>query len=221
MKRKLAIAVLAISLTAPAYSVAPLVAIVISYAKQALKDKLISYAKQKASDMLGDSLADVPGAGMLGLVPGMPAARPTMSAENLALLQGAGFNDTSAKPFTDADWAEYQEYIDTMYKAAPEGTEKPDFSSMRADMSQMPPQFIGMLRAQLTQFQQMKAERAEMQKAYAEMTEPQRQEVVAELVKTFREVPADERPYAVQALKSGALGLPDDLVQRLLRALSV
>lgn len=43
-----------------------------------------------------------------------------------------------------------------MYRAALAGTEKPDFSAMQ----QMPPQFIGMLRAQLTQFQQMKAEQA-------------------------------------------------------------
>jgi len=219
VKRKLAIAVLAISLATPAFAVAPLVAMVITYAKQVLKDKLVSYAKEKATAMLGDSLADVPGAGMLGLLPGMPAPRPSLSAENTALLQDAGFNDTSAKPFTDADWAEYQEYIDTMYKAAPPGAEKPDFSGMRAAMGSMPPQFTGMLRMQLTQYRQMKAERAEMQKAYAEMTEPQRQEVVTELLKTFREVPADEQPYAMQTLKSGALGLPDDLTQRLLRAL--
>ncbi len=110
MKRKFAITVLAVSLTAPANAVAHQVAMVITYVKQALKDKLISYAKQKALDMLS-------------LVPGMPAPRSAISAENTALLQAAGFNDSGAKPFSDADWAEYQECVDSMYKSTPPGTE--------------------------------------------------------------------------------------------------
>ncbi len=221
MKRKLAVALLAISLAAPAYAVAPLAAIVISYVKQALKEKLIAYAKDKASGLAGEALADVPGAGMLGLVPGMAALapRPTMSAANSALLQQAGFNDTAAQPLSEVEWKEYEDSIALMMKAAPEGEEAPDIGAMRAAMASMPPQFHGMLRMQLRQFHQMKKEQAEMRQAYAGMSEAERQEVVAELSKSFRELSAEDRPNAVRVLQSGALGLPDDLARRLLQVL--
>ena len=221
MKRKLAVALLALSLATPAFAVAPLAAIVINYAKQALKQRLVAYAKDKAASLVGDALSDVPGAGMLAMVPGMAAyaPRPAMSAGNSALLEQAGFNDTQAAPLSDAEWKEYEESMAMMMKAAPEGAETPDIGEMRAAMADAPPQFHGMLRAQLRQFQQMKKERAEMLQAYARMSEAERQEVVAELSKSFHELSADERPHAARALESGALGLPDDLAQRLLQVL--
>jgi hypothetical protein len=52
-----------------------LAAIVIGYVKQALKEKLIAYAKEKAMGLAGEALADVPGAGMLGMMPGMGGVR--------------------------------------------------------------------------------------------------------------------------------------------------
>ena len=107
-----------------------------------------------------------------------------------------------------------------MAKAAGAGPDEiPDVRELRAGMANMPPQMIGMLRMQLRQFQEMKAEQAKMREAYAAMSEPERQEVVAELVKTFREQPAEYQPNAMQALQSDALGLPDDLKKRLMVAL--
>jgi hypothetical protein len=221
VKRKLAVALLALSLATPAFAVAPLAAIVISYVKQALKERLVAYAKDKAASLVGEALSDVPGAGMLAMVPGMAAyaPRPAMSAGNSALLEQAGFNDAKAAPLSDAEWKEYEESMAMMMKAAPEGAEMPDIGEMRTAMADAPPQFHGMLRAQLRQFQQMQQERAEMQQAYARMSEAERREVVAELSKSFHELSADERPHAARALESGALGLPDDLAQRLLQVL--
>jgi hypothetical protein len=107
-----------------------------------------------------------------------------------------------------------------MAKAAGAGPdEMPDIAELRAGMANMPPQMIGMLRMQLSQFQEMKAEQAKMREAYAAMPEQERREVVAELVKTIREQPLEYQPNALLALQSDALGLPDDLKRRLLVAL--
>ena len=222
MKRTLVVAALAVSLATPAYAVGPLAAIVIGYVKQALKEKLIAYAKEKAMGLAGEALADVPGAGLLGMMPGMGGFRPRpgMSSAATASLQAAGFNDTGAQPFTDAEWAEYEETVIMMAKAAGAGPDDmPDVAELRAGMANMPPQMIGMLRMQLRQFQEMKAEQAKMREAYAAMPEQERQEVVAELVRTFREQPVEYQPNAMQVLQSDALGLPDDLKKRLLVAL--
>lgn len=218
----LVVAALAVSLATPAYAVGPLAAIVIGYVKQALKEKLIAYAKEKAMGLAGEALADVPGAGMLGMMPGMGGLRPRpgMSSSATASLQAAGFNDTSAKPFTDAEWEEYEQTVTMTAKAAGAGPdEMPDIAELRAGMANMPPQMIGMLRTQLRQFQEMKAEQAKMREAYAAMPEQERREVVAELVKTIREQPLEYQPNALLALQSDALGLPDDLKRRLLVAL--
>ena len=119
----LVVAALAVSLATPAYAVGPLAAIVIGYVKQALKEKLIAYAKEKAMGLAGEALADVPGAGLLGMMPGMGGFRPRpgMSSAATASLQAAGFNDTGAQPFTDAEWAEYEETVIMMAKAAGAG----------------------------------------------------------------------------------------------------
>jgi enoyl-CoA hydratase/carnithine racemase len=222
VKRTLVVAALAVSLATPAYAVGPLAAIVIGYVKQALKEKLIAYAKEKAMGLAGEALADVPGAGLLGMMPGMGGFRPRpgMSSAATVSLQAAGFNDTGAQPFTDAEWAEYEETVIMMAKAAGAGPDDmPDVAELRAGMANMPPQMIGMLRMQLRQFQEMKAEQAKMREAYAVMPEQERQEVVAELVRTFREQPVEYQPNAMQVLQSDALGLPDDLKKRLLVAL--
>jgi hypothetical protein len=221
VKRTLAVATLAICLATPAYAIGPLGAIVIGYVKQALKDRIVAYAKEKAMGLAGEALGDVPGAGMLGLLPGMggAVARPAMPAQAQAALQAAGFNDTNAQPLSDAEWKEYAQTVTMMAKAAGAGDDEvPDVGDMRAALAAMP-QMNGMIRMQLTQFQEMKAEQARMREAYAGMAEAERQEVVAELVKSFREQPAEYQPNAMQVLKSDALGLPDDLKQRLLAAL--
>lgn len=221
MKRTLTVAALAICLATPAHAVGPLAAIVIGYVKQALKEKVIAYAKEKALGLAGDALADVPGAGMLGLLPGMGGAmaRPSMPADAKAALQAAGFNNTNAPPLTDAEWKEYEQTVTMMAKAAGgDDADVPDVAAMRAAMAAMP-QMNGMIRMQLQQFQEMKAEQAKMRDAYAAMPEGERQEVVAELVKAFREQPAEDQPNALHVLQSDALGLPDDLKRRLLTAL--
>ncbi len=221
VKRTLAVAALAICLATPAHAVGPLAAIVIGYVKQALKEKVIAYAKEKAMGLAGEALADVPGAGMLGMLPGMGGmmARPAMGADARAALQAAGFNDTSAQPLSDAEWTEYEQTVAMMAKAAGgDDAEVPDVAGMRTALAAMP-QMHGMIRMQLQQFQEMKAEQARMRDAYAAMPEAERQEVVAELVKTFREQPDEYRPQALRVLHSDALGMPDDLKQRLLAAL--
>lgn len=220
MKRTLAVATLAICLATPVHAVAPLAAIVISYVKQALKDKVIAYAKEKAMGLAGEALGDVPGAGMLGMLPGVGRAiRPAMPADAQAALQAVGFNNTQAQPLSDAEWKEYEQTVTMMARAAgAQGDDVPDVGEMRAALAGMP-QFNGMIRQQLEQFREMKAEQAKMREAYAAMAEADRQEVVAELVKSFREQSAEDQPYALQALKSDALGLPDDLKRRLLAAL--
>jgi hypothetical protein len=221
VKRIFVVAALAVCLATPAHAVGPLAAIVIGYVKQALKDKLIAYAKEKAMGLAGEALADVPGAGMLGMLPGMGRVlpRPGMPADAQAALQAAGFHDTNAQPLTDAEWKEYEQTITLMARAAGgEEADTPDVGEMRNALASMP-QFNGMIRMQLRQFQEMKAEQAKMRDAYAAMPEAERQEVVAELVKSFHEQPAEFQPNALQVLNSDALGLPDDLKQRLLAAL--
>ncbi|SNT35458.1 hypothetical protein SAMN06265795_12819 [Noviherbaspirillum humi] len=221
MKRAFVVASLVLCFMAPAAAVGPLASIVIGYVKQALKEKVIAYAKEQASGFIGDSLAGVPGASMLGLVPGMAglAPRPGMPAEATAALKAAGFYDTSAKPLSDAEWDEYEQTISMMAKAGGmEDDDVPDVKRMRTMTASMP-QMSGMLRMQLQQFREMKAEQARMREAYAQMPEAERQEVVAELVKNFREQPPEVQPNAMKVLESDALGLPEDLRRRLLAVL--
>lgn len=220
MKRTLAVATLAICLATPAHAVGPLAAIVIGYVKQALKDKIIAYAKEKAMGLAGEALGEVPGAGMLGMLPGASRAiRPAMPADAQAALQAAGFNNTNAQPLSDAEWKEYEQTMTTMARAAGGGDDDvPDIGEMRTALANVP-QFNGMIRQQLEQFREIKAEQAKMREAYAAMPEAERQEVVAELVKAFREQSTEGQPNAMLALKSDALGLPDDLKRRLLAAL--
>jgi hypothetical protein len=219
LKRIIAMVSLAAALgvAMPAQAVGPLGTIVISYLKQALKEKMVAYAKEQAGDMIGQSLAGVPGAEMLGLVPGMAgfAPKPTMPAEAAAVLKAAGFNDTHAKPLTDAEWDEYAQTVALMANAASKDEEIPDVNQMRMMMTSMP-QMSGMLRMQLQQFREIKAEQTRMREAYAQLSEAERQEVVVELAKTLREQPAEDKPHALRVLTSEALGLPDDLKRRLL-----
>lgn len=222
MKRLLLASSLAVCLclAIPAQAVGPLGAILIGYVKQALKDKVIAYAREQASGLVRNALGDVPGAGMLAMVPGMAgfAPQPGMPAEAMATLKASGFYDTSAKPLSDAEWDEYEQTVTTMAKAGGDEEDMPDMRQMRAMMAEMP-QMSGMLRMQLQQFREMKAEQAKMREVYAQMSEPERQEVMAELVRAFREQPAEYQPSAMMALESGALGLPEDLQRRLLVAL--
>jgi hypothetical protein len=220
VKRILVIASLAICLAAPAHAVGPLGAILISYVKQALKDKIVAYAREQASGVIGESLAGVPGAGMLAMVPGMAgfAPQPGMPPEAAAALKASGFYDTHAEPMTDAEWDEYEQTVTMMAKAGGMEDDVPDVRHIRTMMAGMP-QMSGIFRMQLQQFREMKAEQARMREAYAQMSEPERQEVVAELVKTFREQPAEYQPNAMMVLNSDALGLPVDLRQRLIVAL--
>jgi uncharacterized membrane protein YeaQ/YmgE (transglycosylase-associated protein family) len=219
LKRIIAMVSLAAALCAalPAHAVGPLGAIVIGYLKQALKEKMVAYAKEQAGGMIGESLAGVPGASMLGLVPGMAgfAPKPTMPTEAVAALKAAGFNDVQAKPLTDAEWDEYAQTIAMMAKAADSDEEAPDINRMRMMMTSIP-QMSGMLRMQLQQFREMKAEQARMREAYARMSEAERQEIVVEMAKTLQEQPVEDRPQALRILTSEVLGLPDDLKRRLL-----
>jgi hypothetical protein len=198
----------------------PLAAILISYVKQALKEKIIAYAKDKAMGVARDAMGGVPGASMLAMVPGMAgfAPRPGMPPEAEASLKAAGFYDTNAKPLTDAEWDEYEKFVTTMAKAGGEDVEVPDIRQMRTMAAQMP-QMAGMLRMQLQLFQGVNAEQAKMREAYEQMSEPERQEAVDELVKTFREQAPEDQPSTMRVLESDALGLPEDLKQRLLVAL--
>src|SRR5262245_21454438 len=133
MKRPLIAISLAICLAAPVHAVVPLAGIVIGYVKEALKEKLIAYAKQKAREAVRDSLSDVPGAGLLALVPGMDGfvPRPQMPPEALATLEASGFRDANAAPLSDAEWAEYEQAVTAMARAAGPDDEVPDVKQMR------------------------------------------------------------------------------------------
>lgn len=217
LKRIIVAASFAMCLTAPAHAIGPLGAMLINYIKQALTEKVVSYAKQKAMGVAGESLAGVPGAGMLGGMLGMGglAQRPSLPPETEAALKASGLYDTNAAPLTDAEWNEYEQSIRTMAKAAGEEAEVPDIRQMRTMMASMP-QMNGMLRAQLRMFQETKSEQAKMREAYAQMSEPERQEAVVELAKSFREQPAEYQPDMMRALRSDAFGMPEDMKQRLL-----
>ncbi|TCS33715.1 hypothetical protein EDC30_1155 [Paucimonas lemoignei] len=221
MKRALVVASLAMALASPAHAVGPLGAILLSYVKQALKEKIVSYAKEQATGLVRDSLAGTPGGSMLAMVPGMGgfAPRPGMPPEAIAALKASGVYDTNAAPLTDAEWEEYEQTITRMAKAAGNEDDVPDVRQMRAMMASMP-QMSGVLRMQLQTFREVKSEQARMRQAYADMSEAERQEVVAELVKNFREQSPEDQPAAMRVLKSDALGLPEDLTQRLLVALN-
>jgi hypothetical protein len=220
VKRTLAVASLSICLATPAHAVGPLGAILLGYVKQALREKAIAYAKQQAMGAVGDSLGSVPGAGMLGMVPGMAgfAPRPGMPAEAAAALKASGFYDTNAEALSDAEWDEYEQTVTMMVNAGGAQQEAPDLRQMRAMAGSMP-QMSGILRMQLQQFREMKTEQARMREAYAQMSEPERQEVVAEIVKNVHEQPPEYQPSAMTALGSDALGLPEDLKRRLAQAL--
>ncbi|TFW06117.1 hypothetical protein E4K72_10565 [Oxalobacteraceae bacterium OM1] len=221
MKRAVVIAVTALCLATPAHAVGPLAAILIDYVKQRVKEQVIAYAKSQLRDAMGDSLSGVPGLGMLAAVApgafGGMAPRPSMSPEAMAALKSTGMFDTNAQPLTDAEWKEYENTVVTMAAAAG-ADEAPDIGHMRAMLTQMP-QMSGMVRQQLNQFREIKAEQAHMREVYAQMSEAERQETVDELVKNFKETPVEYQPQAKIAMQSDALGLPDDLKRRLAVAL--
>ena len=223
MKRTLLVAATALCLAVtPAYAVGPLAAILIGYAKQAIKERITSYAKGKLMGALSENLKDVPGAGLLGLVPGAAgvAPRPSLPAETMASLQSSGVCDKDARPLTDAEWKEYGDEVTRMAKAAGAGAEDtPDIAEMRAQVAQAP-ELSGMVRASLNQFRSIRAEQARMRELYARMPEGERAEVVAEMLKTVRDLPEDERPQARDVLLGDALGLHEDLRKRLAAALS-
>jgi hypothetical protein len=160
---------------------------------------------------------------MLGMVPGMAGLvpRPNMPPEAVAALKASGFYDTNAEPLTDAEWDEYEQTVTMMAKAGGTEDEVPDMRNMRNMRAMVAgmPQMSGMLRMQLQQFRETKVEQARMREVYAQMSEPERQEVVAELVKNFREQPPEYQPSAMMVLTSDVLGLPEDLKQRLTVAL--
>ena len=223
MKRTLLVAATALCLAVtPAYAVGPLASILIAYAKQAIKERITSYAKGKLMGAFSDSLKDMPGSGMLaGLVPGAGgvAPRPSLPAETMASLQSSGVFDKDARPLTDAEWKEYGDEVTRMAKAAGAGAEDtPDIAEMRAQVAQAP-ELSGMVRASLNQFRSIRAEQARMRELYARMPEGERAEVVAEMLKTVRDLPEDERPQARDVLLGDALGLHEDLRKRLAAAL--
>lgn len=220
MKKTLVIASMALFLALPAQAAGPLAAILIGYVKQALKEKMIAYAREQATGLAGEALAGMPGGGMLAMMPGMAglAPRPTMPSAAVEALQASGFQDRNAAPLTDAEWDEYEQTMRQMASAGGGEDEMPDLSQLRAAGAGLP-QFAGMLRVQLQQFRDMKAEQARMRQAYADMAEPERQEVVAELVRTVREQPPQEQAVALRVLQSDALGLPEALKERLATAL--
>lgn len=220
LKKHLVIASITLFLAMPGQAAGPLAAILIGYVKQALKEKMIAYAKEQASGLAGEALARMPGGGMLAMMPGMAglAPRPSMSPEAVDTLKAAGFYERNAAPLTNAEWDEYEQTVRQMASAGGSEDDMPDLSRLRAAGAGMP-QLAGMLRVQLQQFRDMKAEQARMRQAYVDMTEPDRQEVVAELVRTVREQPPQEQAVAIRVLQSDALGLPQDLKQRLSTAL--
>ncbi|TFZ08640.1 hypothetical protein [Ramlibacter humi] len=220
-KRTLVVLATAICLAAPAHAFGPLAGILINYAKQALKEKLISYAKGKAREAIAGALGDVPGAGALGAIaPGLlggMAPRPTLSKEAQAALETAGVFDKNAKPPTEEEWKEFEQTMARMATAGGPDAEMPDLAAMRANLKEHP-ELAGMVRALFGQMHAIRTEQERMAQLYEQMPEDQRQEVVAELVKTVREAPAADQPQMKLVLESDALGWPEDLKERVLAA---
>lgn len=219
MKRAAIVLACALAFATPAHAVGPLAAILIEYVKQAVKEKVVSYAKEQLMGGLSEAVGGMPGMGMLAMMPGAAGvmrARPSLPPEAMASLQASGMFDANAQPLSDEEWREYEQTLKTMAEAG--GGELPDLGSMRAMLMQMP-QMTGIVRNSLNQFREMKDEQEHMREVYAQMSESERQETVAELVKNFRESPPEYQPQALHALQSEALGLPEDLQWRLLAAL--
>lgn len=204
--------------TQPVQAAGPLATIVLGYVKDAIKDAIVSKVRGAVTDALNERLADVPGIGILGMlvpelgigVPGMGA--PRLSKEASAALNASGLMDADAKPLTDKEWQEYERYVRTKVEVGEE--EAAELAEMRAAMKDMP-QMAGLVRSQLATFRELDQEQARMREAYAQMSEAERQEVAAETLKTIRELPAEEQAQARAAIDSPALGLPEDLRNRI------
>jgi hypothetical protein len=205
----------------PAFAVGPLAAILIGYAKQALKERLLAYAKEQVGGRLAASMGDAPGA-LSAFVPGIlggAAPRPALPGETRAMLESSGLLDRHAAPLTDADWKELEDTVTLMAReAGAPPDEVPDIAELRASVAQAP-ELTGMVRRMLDQFRAVRAEQARMRELYEQMPEPQRQEVVAELVRTVREAPPELQPQARRMLQGESLGLAPDLKRRLAAAL--
>ena len=135
------------------------------------------------------------------------------------MLESSGLLDRHAAPLTDADWKELEDTVTLMAReAGAPPDEVPDIAELRASVAQAP-ELTGMVRRMLDQFRAVRAEQARMRELYEQMPEPQRQEVVAELVRTVREAPPELQPQARRMLQGESLGLAPDLKRRLAAAL--
>ena len=218
MKRITLALALAACLAQPAVAAGPLAGIVLGYIKDAIKEAVVSQVRSQVTGALNDRLGGLPGMGLLGaLVPELGlgvvgTGTPALPKEAAAALKTAGLMDANAKPLTDAEWQAYARIVQA--HAEPGEDLAADLAEMRTALAQMP-QMAGLVRAQLATFRDIDEAQARMREAYAQMTEAERQQVAAETLQTLRELPAQDQVHARQALDSPALGLPDDLRQRI------
>lgn len=217
MKRITLALILAACLVQPASAASPLVAIVLDYVKEAVKDAVISHVRSKVTSAINERLPNSPALALLGaLVPelgvGPGHGVPTLPPEAAAAMKASGLMDAEATPLTEQEWQAYERIV--MGMSGPGSDVAADLAQMRSSLAEMP-QMAGLVRMQLDLFREIDEDQARMREAYAQMSEAERQQVVDEMLTTLKELSAEEQVQARAAIDSPALGLPEDLRDRL------